>query len=312
MNEVVAGRAPGRPRKRERKTAPPVTVSDVLSFVDTITVRLFSAIPPIEFSELAASLRGNLDSPKKRRLVSRTHLSRQDYWMHLLAIHQPSLWTLDVLRRVGASFAIVEVHVALDLLVGSKGDASALATYVGTKITKPRCQKRPMTLVREAADGPEPVSRGNTDPGDCTLYIDRLRRSCPELTLYADHPTKTQSGKPCLHVEWRIRGSRQLKRAGLNTLEGIEQLDHRTFWDERLQLFRAPDAQTLNGAFGNAGCTLDSTELLRVCSYRTGKVVTHDLMAELVGVLRYHQARVLFGRIDHAWMLPSPENALWD
>ena len=57
------------------------------------------------------------------------------------------------------------------------------------------------------------------------------------LVVYADLPCRRVTEEtPCVHLEWRLNGSRALQRAGLGTVGQLLQLDHRQFWQERLLL----------------------------------------------------------------------------
>jgi hypothetical protein len=59
------------------------------------------------------------------------------------------------------------------------------------------------------------------------------RKAANNIILYADKPSRN-TGQPCCHLEWRIRGRAALKAAGIGGAADLLTFDHRRFWRERL------------------------------------------------------------------------------
>lgn len=64
------------------------------------------------------------------------------------------------------------------------------------------------------------------------------------FVAYSDRPNK-ETGRPCCHLEWRLRGAASLERIGLVSLDNCIDFDHRDFWSKRLHLFSPPSKSTL-------------------------------------------------------------------
>jgi hypothetical protein len=63
-------------------------------------------------------------------------------------------------------------------------------------------------------------------------------RTAPNLFVtYDDRPSKETGEVHCLRLERRIRGSRALTRQGFSTISEILSVDHREFWQKRLNLY---------------------------------------------------------------------------
>ena len=63
------------------------------------------------------------------------------------------------------------------------------------------------------------------------------------LAVYRDRPSKLdRKERPCLHFDWRIKGSSALRRAGFSSVADLLRVDHRTFWLTRLIMYElTPD-----------------------------------------------------------------------
>ena len=64
------------------------------------------------------------------------------------------------------------------------------------------------------------------------------RRSAPNLlVLYPDDHTRVTGELNCLHIEWRAKGVRATRAAGINTPEDLLVFNHRAFWQKRLVFY---------------------------------------------------------------------------
>jgi len=323
----------GGPLRRKRRVAyvPGVSLTEVdsLSYIDSIFLSLPCAMLPEEHAALELAVNGG-DQTGKRRLVGKTHKYKAS-WIYLLAIHQPTLEAIGVLDRLNTPYKIVRVHVALDLIVDKSSEAMQLRDYVVARVVKSGRPSKAISFETERPSGKPSLVRAipydiDDGPGG-TAYISRGTKEGVEVAMYGDRPTKTYSGKPCLHLEWRIRGAQALRSSGLRTLAGVALLDHREFWDKRLRLLRAPSAVTLTRALQirsrSKGTTpagpatpavREASMLLHAHQINAGgDVVANDLLAILSksALLKGKRPVRLFTREKHGWMLPPDKNALW-
>jgi hypothetical protein len=75
------------------------------------------------------------------------------------------------------------------------------------------------------------------DVGFCktTRYTD-ARPAKTNLVAYSDKLSKATGEIHCLHVEWRLRHTAALHRAGIYEIADLLGFDHREFWLPRLQM----------------------------------------------------------------------------
>ena len=121
-------------------------------------------------------------------------------------------------------------ELKLDLLTRTENDAKLLQTAVLEHLIV----KSPLYPVR--------IDRGTayymppTNPSGKPLAF--------KFVIYADKPSK-ETGRPCCHLEWRLRGAATLENVGLISLDSCIDFDHRDFWSKRLHLFSPPSKAAL-------------------------------------------------------------------
>jgi hypothetical protein len=76
------------------------------------------------------------------------------------------------------------------------------------------------------------------------------RRAANKLVNYAEQGSRISGELFCEHVEWRLSGTRALRRAGISSLNDLLELDHRQFWAERLPM-RTVNLDTLGRLYCN-------------------------------------------------------------
>jgi hypothetical protein len=109
-----------------------------------------------------------------------------------------------------------------------------------------------------------------------TRYTARL--AAPNnLASYPDRPSKI-NGKPCLRIEMRITGIQALQRAGITCIQDLINLDHKTFWQQRLRM-----------------CTVDMRKLGRIYNEtrRNTKQVTRHRQRRFTYDLDVRVAQIL-------------------
>src|ERR1035437_8946348 len=219
----------GRKRIVVRHSLLGVKVLDEVSYIDSVCVILPRLMPKDKFRDLRLAL---LNERRKtgQRYVFKKRIRPDGHFFFVLAVHQPSQRSLEILGDVVApapmQARILEVHVALDLITGSFSEAEALQRYVEERLLPSTRTKKPVHCA------------GNT------TYYYRLTRKGVEVALYSDRLGKSTAA-PCLHVEWRTIGAHTLRLADLAATADLISLNHRAFWDQRLSLWKIPSADAM-------------------------------------------------------------------
>lgn len=299
----------GRPR--QRRGFVPVDVLTCGSFIDTIVIRMPRLMERDEFSKLEKSLENS-----SRQIVLVKWKRPDGYFVLGLEIHQPSRAALEFLKTTLTPYRITEVHIALDLVTRTKLDASLLQRYVEARFVK---SGRPPKLTYW------PMKKG-TDIESESVYFDRGTRRGNEAVLYSDNASKPFPDSPCLHVEWRLMGAKEIRKTDLDKPQNLLDLKHADFWDKRLRLWSPPSRSKLiqkrKKQLGKIpGLTTDESRavrtveaVIRASSGATANVIASDMLH----VLNASKAIVgdrpsqLFVVERHDWMLPPQGNAMWD
>jgi hypothetical protein len=121
-------------------------------------------------------------------------------------------------------------EIKLDLLTRTENDAKLLQTAVLEHLIV-KSSLYPVRIDRGTAYYMPP-----TNPSGKPLAF--------KFVIYADKPSK-ETGRPCCHLEWRLRGAAVLESVGLIALDSCIDFDHRDFWSKRLQLFSPPSKAAL-------------------------------------------------------------------
>lgn len=300
----------GRDRIIPRRSLAPVDVEDRLSYIDTVRIDLPVGLKKDQFKRLRAELLAAL-RPHLSRYVPKKFSWKSGRWHWGLFIHQPSISVLEVLARTTTPFRICEVHVALDLLTVGSAEALALQVHVESLLLPSR---RPGKLV-EYAGRPER-----------TTYFNKGVRRGSEVAIYSDKKSKPEPDRSCAHIDWRIKGAHELRKAGLSTPKDIASLNHRNFWDQRLALYMPPSTPRLKDArrrlLSHAPVVgpqpTSATEKLLKAVNRSCRGTDCRMMAtNLLHVMNEHRwafgprSLRLFTRQSHGWMLPGDLNAMW-
>jgi hypothetical protein len=60
------------------------------------------------------------------------------------------------------------------------------------------------------------------------------RHASTNLVSYADLPSRMTGELACVHIEYRVRGQRTLRRMGISSPKNLVNYDHHAFWKQRL------------------------------------------------------------------------------
>jgi hypothetical protein len=281
----------------------PVEVVESLSYVDSVVLGFPSWVEPARYRRFKVFLEDLCGG-----VWSDTWGHGGERPMSVLMAHQPSpeaLFFLD--SQDDANYAIWEIHIALDLITRNGTDAQTLHHFIAGKLM--------------------PFSRGIklTEQVEETTYLNADVRRGTEVTIYHTLPSKARKGRPCTHIEFRLRGARELRKHGLSSPLGIFLLDHREFWNQELRLVRAPTLDALMGQRDRfvarlrkkeddrrIGSDADLYALYSVAGDMGWRGRAHDLHMLLCGRwFTSASARSHFIVEPHGWMLPGPQNALW-
>lgn len=234
-----------------------------------------------------------------------------------LWLHQPRRAAVAYVRDHGLSTSIVRVHVANDLITASKADAQSLQTF----------------LVRHLFPFGRPTE-SITWKGS-TTYFGYTTAFGPGVSvcIYADRQNKVgPEGSPCCHIEWRFSGARALQAACLRSPSDLLALNHTRFWSNHIRLVQTPTSAAIGELWLKA--FLAQSDLPRRIPFGRSQVVrrvaslflrpnldaddgqvrsNHDLAVYLPR--KFFPRRTisaLFRPAPTEWLLPPPENAIWD
>lgn len=146
----------------------------------------------------------------------------------IISLHEPTRAAIEYIAVHCAAIA-TRVDLAIDFPCHSRPDAFALQTWLSHRLVihqRPRMMKTVET----------------------TAYLGTTARPGQSIALYADKPARTlEDGRPCAHLELRVKGKQALKRHGLYLCKPLLDFDHRDFWHRALNrwLYLAPDATRL-------------------------------------------------------------------
>jgi hypothetical protein len=252
-----------------------------------------------------------------REIKPKQGLSIQSLWLH-----QPTKAAIEHLA--GKSCSITRVQVALDFLPNSNAAAKDLQELLARTFL---LSESPYDQVKWIGDLDDPLA-------DKTCYFGYSKPRGPGKTaaLYADKPSKV-NGANCCHLETRIELRQALNAYALEDGFDLLNLDHRKFWNNRIQLVQTPSAEALGKAWEKAfmqrkgkgtrrlpyGGRTEATKrighlLLRAAQDKHGRANANDLLHFLKTAkpLGDQPIMSLFQSLDNSWALPPSSNALWD
>lgn len=124
------------------------------------------------------------------------------------------------------------LDVALDLPVASEAEALWLGRWVNWRIIQRHRRENVITFY-EGTRYNSPARWGWGKVSEDGEY--EAGRGTTQIVSYSDRPSKA-TGTPCLHIEMRHTGARQVRRAGIRHPADLAGLDLRAWWSRRLVL----------------------------------------------------------------------------
>jgi hypothetical protein len=228
-----------------------------------------------------------------------------------IVFHQPSDEALRWLaRREDALINYAEVTIDLVFKYAADRDEAwdflhrhLVRRWHGTK-QRIRVVKREQTV--------NPASDGCNSGG--TRY-DASRPASNRIVFYPETHSRITGEPHCLHFEWRLKGLRAIRSAGIKSGRDLSKFDYRAFWEKRLRLY-AVDQRRLGRLLRNrvTGKRTRKREIYQSGTYtidiagRTGEVYarSYDTVQKLIDDLkvlcRVHRALI---PIPNASLLPK-------
>lgn len=311
----------GRPKERSTQDDPPSCFRKSVSYIDTIELVLSKHVSKGDFDKWWWSLWG-WSADLDRRYRCRKVDTANGFWKFKVVLHQPTsaeLYALSEMEEMGRC-SVIRVDVALDLIVHDSCSPDELRRHVEGRLIPSIGAKR---TVKGKHDKRVTESVSYFEG---TTYYFRGRRDGIEVALYSDRLSKTGFGWQCCHLEYRVRSGKALRAAGIPTIKDVYALDHRKFWEARLDFRRPPTpddlARTSNGAagartvesLGSKRNQLDAHMMFRLATHHDqGMLNTNLLYFELRDWKeKYNQKpQNLFQKVDHSWALPQSRNYMW-
>lgn len=306
----------GRPRERVLLDEIPNDFRTSVSYIDTICFLQSMRFPENSLTELCAARPGQ-DS----RYVCRDIPTSDGFWVRICKLHQPTSAELFFLHKEEQNrrCRVTQVHVALDLLAHPSRSPDSIRQYVEARLV-PNARAR-RAFRNRGGDLVDMV----TTCGETTYYHRGVSQGI-EIALYSDKHSKTGHGWQCCHLEYRVKGARALRAAGIQSMNGVRLLNHTEFWGSQLTFWRPPTFEDLARASNRAaksrtadslGTQLNQREahlMLRLASPQGPDALN---AMQLYLELRDRSARYnkrpsrLFQQVDHSWALPPDKNHIW-
>jgi hypothetical protein len=243
-----------RRARRNRTALLPVDIRGTYSYVDSIGFRVPGRLPPDLFDEVCASLH-HPHGWFKKPFLEKVKAPQWDRFHLFFWLHQPTRRSIELLQKYEPA-QFYGVDVALDLCVGSPRAASDLESYVLRHIHKQGEGRKRGNEPREGKSRKLPSWRsgdkthiGHTyvwdfiTPDSGEIHTGPGRR-CSQFVVYSDLPSKVTGGS-CVHVEYRVAGTRPLLNDRFPSTDAVQQLDHREFWKKRLHFLEPPSGDRL-------------------------------------------------------------------
>lgn len=270
------------------------------SYVDSVAVRVRRSWTSAEFEEFRRHCgRFYRDAVKLPEPLG-------NRYMLVDFFHQPQPRIFELIEEHGLQ--LFQLHVALDLTTSTFDEAIEGQRFIEHRIQR---SSRPVNL--------------SSWEGETTAYIGRTQSLAgAQIVVYSDHRSKV--GRfPCVHVEYRIRGVQALEREKFGCPSDVVALNHQEFWAQRLQLRTPPTFDKLvrhrvrhlarNQRRPNVDTIQRTVRLqLRAASGPELNTVLSSDLLHLLQSWNYVGANPgrLFSRESNKWLLPQPDNALWN
>jgi hypothetical protein len=140
------------------------------------------------------------------------------------------------------------------------------------------------------------------------------RHAAINFVAYDDKPCRVTGEVCCLHLEWRVRRPRTLRRLGMHCIADLLEFDHRQFWEERLLLYEVDVAKLgrrhrnhCRSSRGQAPCTDPCDPSMGRTLLRS--IARHDgatRIQDVVDWFRHLGVRRCLIPVDVRHLLPRP------
>jgi len=213
--EIVTSQAPIGPLVAQIGQCQPI------AYLDTAQVWIPGPLPPSKLRRLMLYC--------QRVTQFRLHKKLRGRWQYRLLFQRPDRNALQKFEKFTAGrYLINRVEIALDLLVSTKAEASALEAHLLKHVVQKWHGDRKVTRFKH------------------TTYWSSDGWTARNFALYADRPSK-MTGEPCAHLELRIRRAAACRRASIKTMSDLINLDARALWDNELRI-KSISKETLDRA----------------------------------------------------------------
>ena len=224
-----------------------------------------------------------------------------------LELKQPSRTTMECIARRHDTL-INGAEVAVDYVFKSSADRDDAWEFLDRHLVRSwHGKNQNIRIVKSHSDTDDNRSSG-------TRY-DAARSAPNGIVFYKDNHSRITGELNCLHLEWRLKGLKAVRRAGIKSGRDLLEFSHRQFWQKRLRLYDVEDRRRLGrlitnrarGKRSRAG-TIEQTGRFAGVDGRTGEVhvrscdTIQELIDKLRGRIRSHRALVA---IPNEFLLPE-------
>lgn len=233
-----------RRAQRNRFALVPVDVQAAYSYVDSIGFEVERRLPDDLFADVVESLH-HAHGWFKKPVLEKVKVPDMGGFRLFFWLHQPTVRSIELLQQYEPA-RFYGVDVALDLCVVNLRTASDLEEYVLRHIHKelrPRLWKLPSWRLGDKTHIGHTYFWEFIDPNTGEILVRPGRRDS-QIVVYSDRESKV-TGERCLHVEYRVAGTRSMANDGFHSPADVLSLRHREFWAKRLHLLEPPSGDRL-------------------------------------------------------------------
>jgi hypothetical protein len=225
-----------------------------------------------------------------------------------LELKQPNRTTMEWIARRDDAL-INGAEVAVDYVFKSSADRDDAWEFLDRHLVRSwhHGKNQKISIVKSHSDTDDNRSSGTRyDAG----------RSAPNgIVLYKENHSRMTDEVNCLHLEWRLKGLKAVRRAGIKSGQDLLEFSHRQFWQKRLRLYDVDDRRRLGRLITNRAkgkksraSKIEQTGRYRVnIDGRTGEVHVRscDTIQELLDKLRGIRSHRALVAISNEFLLPE-------
>jgi hypothetical protein len=155
--------------------------------------------------------------------------NRHRQYRQRIELRQPSQRALRWLARRNDAL-INRAEITLDLVFKYRADVEEALDFLHQHLVRRwHGKNQEIRVFRSLPCG--------DDVGSLESRYDAGRWASNALVLYRENHSRVTGELNCVHIEWRVKGLRATRAAGIESGQDLLEFDHRAFWQEQLLLY---------------------------------------------------------------------------